>query len=138
MRVTLLSLLVTIGLCAGCTTSQIHRSVASNPLPKMDAFARANDYNVQQSDTNYLRVRKNVNWGMMLLLRRDRFVGEYNYGNGSLDATCWLEMRGLWGLMPFATTLELKPQFTGWAVTPFPRECANDMLRAGGMSPEWQ
>lgn len=103
----------------------------------MTAFARANDYKVLQSETHNLRVRKNVNWGsLILLLRRDRFVGQYFYNNGTLDAEVYLEMTGLWGL-GLTTTMELRPQFAGGAVTPFARECSEEMLKAGGMPPEW-
>jgi len=136
MRITLLSLLVTIGLCSGCTTSHIHRATGFNPLPAMATFAHANDYQVLQSDSHNLRVRKNVNWGMLFLGRRDRFVGAYLYNNGNLDAEVYLAMTGLWGL-GLTTTMELRPQFVGCAVTPFPRECSEEMLKAGGIHPEW-
>ena len=136
VKTTLLTLLVTLGLCSGCTTSHIHRSTSANPLPAMATFARANDYNVLQSETNNLQVRKNVNWGMLFLGRRDRFVGKYMYNNSILDAEVYLAMTEWWGLGP-TTTMELKPQFLGCAVTPFARECSEEMLKAGGMSPEW-
>ena len=136
MRTALLSLLVAIGLCSGCTTSHIRRANGTNPLPAMAAFACANDYKVLLSEKNNLQVRKNVNWGMLFLARRDRFVGQYFYNNGTLDAEVYLAMTGLWGL-GFTTTMELRPQFAGGAVTPFARECSEEMLKAGGMHPEW-
>lgn len=125
----------------GCTTSHIRREVSQNPLPKMAQFAQANDYKVNWNGNDHLRVTKNVNWGMLLLLRRDRFAGELDYRNGVLDAEMSLEMRDFilhYVLQIPPTTIELKPQFMGCAVTPSPRRCANELFEAAGLAPEWR
>jgi hypothetical protein len=123
----------------GCTTSHIRRELSENPLPKMAQFAQANDYKVDWNGSDHLLVKKNVNWGMLLLLRRDKFSGDLNYKDGILDANMCLEMREfLWyalGIPP--ATMELKPQFMGCAVTPSPRRCANEIFQAAGLPPEW-
>lgn len=123
---------------SGCTTSFSRREVDYNPIPRMEAFAKANDYRVKRSSENTLKVAKDVNWFMMIMyLRRDKFMGEYRFEDGLLEAEVWLEMRGLWGLYPWSWTHELKPQFSGCLVTPSPRKCANELMSAGGMRVEW-
>lgn len=126
---------------SGCTTSHIRREVSQNPLPKMAQFAQANDYKVDWNGTDHLKVTKNVNWGMLLLLRRDKFAGDMDYKNGVFSADMNLEMRDFllyYVLRIPPMTFELKPQFAGCAVTPSPRRCANELFIAAGLTPEWQ
>lgn len=137
MKTALLMTLAAIGLCTGCTTTHLHRSVSDNPLPAMASFAQKNDYRIMESGTDHLKVRKNINWGMLFLGSRDRFVGEYHYTPGNLNAEVYLSQTSLWGL-GITTTMELRPQFIGSAVTPSARRCSDEMLKAGGMKPEWQ
>jgi len=130
-------MVVMVACLSGCTTSYIRREVEYNPLPQMEAFAKANEYRVPQSSENTLKVEKNVNWWVIVLFRRDKFMGEYRFEDGLLEAEVWLEMRGWWGFCPWAWTGGLKPQLSGALVTPAPRRCANELMRAGGMREEW-
>lgn len=139
IRGLLLALMVLFS--AGCTTSHVRRAVSQNPLPKMAQFAQANDYKVNWNGTDHLKVSKNVNWGMLLLLRRDKFAGEMDYKNGVLYADMSLEMRDFlfyYVLRIPPMTMELKPQFMGCAVTPSPRRCADELFQAAGLTPEWR
>jgi len=126
---------------AGCTTSHVRREISQNPLPKMAQFAQANDYKVDWNGTDHLKVSKNVNWGMLFLLRRDKFAADLDYKEGVLYADMNLEMRDFifyYVLRIPPMTLELKPQFAGCAVTPSPRRCANELFEAAGLPPEWR
>lgn len=122
----------------GCnTTSFCRREVTNNPLPRMEAFAKDNGYKVIGASPSALRVEKNVNGFMMVLgFRRDKFVGSYRFGEGLFEAETWVDMCGLWGY-GITSTHELKPQFAGALITPQPRRCANELMRAGGMREEW-
>jgi hypothetical protein len=136
------SILLTLATgCATNTTSLIRREVSYNPLPKMQEYAEANGYDVKQDDPNHLHVRKNVTTWLRMIGEGagiDYFVGEYNYTNGVLAAEVWLEMRELLKLYMSPNTVELKPQFRNRAWTPAGRKCANAMLKAGGLKPEWE
>jgi hypothetical protein len=139
--VNVLMLMFIVVFATGCTTSHIRRDVSQNPLPKMAQFAQANDYKVTEwNGTDHLRITKNVNWGMLLLLRRDRFVGDINYRNGVLEGEMCLEMREfLWYVLFIPpATMELKPQLMGCAVTSSPRKCANELFEAAGLASEWR
>jgi len=135
----ILAIAVIVMFATGCTTSYIRREVPQNPLPKMAQFAQANEYKVDWNGTDHLRVTKNVNWGMLFLLRRDKFAGELYYQNGVLNADLCLEMREfLWYVLFIPpATMELEPQLMGGAVTPSARRCANELFQAAGLPPEW-
>ena len=78
--VVVLSASILLMLATGCatnTTSLIRREVSYNPLPKMQEYAEANGYDVEQDDPNNLKVRKNVTTWL-------RMIGE---GGGSITSS---------------------------------------------------
>jgi len=133
----ILVVMFAVTISTGCTTTDIRQKVSQNPLPKMAQFAQANDYKiVEWNGTDHLSVKKNVNWFMLPLLRRDRFAGDFDYRDGVLDASLRVEMRNIfWYVLCIPpATMDLNA-FS--AVTPSPRRCANKLFRGAGLQPEW-
>ena len=128
----ILVVIFAVTISTGCTTYHIRRDVSQNPLPKMAQFAQANGYKVVEwNGTDHLSVKKNVNWFMLLALRRDRFAGDFDYRDGVLDADLRVEMRNIfWYVLCIPpATMDINNMFSG--VTPSPRRCANKLFRGG-------
>ena len=136
-----LALLLTLSLAlvfsAGCSTSTLTRRVADNPLPKMHEFAKTK-YNVEWNGTDRLRVTKFVNWGMLFLLMYDRYLGEFEYGDGVLKAEVAVENRPILLLGLLGLPHDLEPGAGAALIKPAGRRCTNELFVAAGLDPPFR